>query len=634
MILSGQLAGEEEVRRFHSEAEAAALLDHPNVVPVFDVGEYNGRHFFSMAYVDGQSLTEQLKDGPLAPTAAVRLMIPIVDALACAHQRGIIHRDLKPSNVMVDSSGVPRVTDFGLARQLKSDSNLTATGQVMGTPSYMPPEQAAGETAKIDQRADIYSLGAILYTLVTGRPPFQAAHVVETLRQVLERDPVEPRSLNPDIDRDLETICLKCLNKEPEQRYKTADELREELSRRLDGRPIQARSVTRTERVWRWCRRNRLVAGLTGTAAVSLIAGTIISIYFAILAEQRAAQAETGVSVALIALESTIDKIQSKLRLIPAAQEIRRELLRDAMDSLQKISGQVQLQSRVDVNSAKALVDLGLLFVKLGDDDGLNSVATAEANFRAAVRIFRELVPDDEPDSELLRNRSWAACECGSFLLDENRLDEAEPLLKEALTLRRTLYERSPDDPAAQYRLSYSLTDWADLLSARRQFEPSISVLEEALQLAEQAETTHQNHDRMRDHVIHCIEKLGNACHGLRQNDLALSYFEHSLEMSLQMREERPEMADRCNAVSYGYEQLGNHYLQTANPTKALEMYLLMEEKTLQAIELDPRNRILRDGLSVAYEKLASAYRLLGQVQAAQSATAEATRIRRELSVK
>jgi len=634
MILSGQLASDEEVRRFRSEAEAAALLDHPNIVPVFDVGESGGRHYFSMGYVDGQSLTDRLKDGPLSATEAATLMVPIVDGLACAHDNGVIHRDLKPSNVLLDSSGTPRVTDFGLARQMENDSNLTATGQVMGTPSYMPPEQAAGEIDRIDARSDIYSLGAILYTLVTGRPPFQAAHIVETLRQVIDEEPVEPRVLNPDVDVDLETICLKCLNKEPAQRYQTARELGEELKRYVDGHPIHARSVTRVERLWRWCRRNRMVALLSGTAAASMLIGFVVSVYFAVLAEQRAAQAETGVTVAVIALESVIDKIQNKLRMIPAAQEIRRELLRDAMDSLAKVSGQVRMQSRVDANSAKALVDLGLLFAELGDDKGDNSLATAEANLREAVRIFREIVPPDETDSDLLRDKSWALCECGNFLLDRNRLNEAEGMLKEALDLRRQLLEQTPDDSKAQFRLSVSLTDWADLHAIRRQFQQAIDIFNEAISLAEQAAAASPELSALRRHEVHCNEKLGDAYHDLGQNDRAFPYFQKTLQMTAAMHKEDPSSAEACNSLSFAYERLGNHWLQIGDPAQALEMYTEMKTTVEMAIDLDPKNRYLSEGVAFAQEKIAKALSRLGRGEESQAARSEAGRIRRELGVR
>ena len=190
MILAGQLASDHDVKRFYAEAEAAAALDHPCIVPIYEVGEHKGQHFFSMGFVNGVGLDAKLKDGPLLPQQAARLMQTIAKAIHYAHQKGVIHRDLKPGNVLIDGNGWPRVTDFGLAKQTKTDSGLTATGQVMGTPSYMPPEQAAGKTDQIDRRSDVYSLGAILYCLLTGRPPFQAANLMQTLKQVLERDPV------------------------------------------------------------------------------------------------------------------------------------------------------------------------------------------------------------------------------------------------------------------------------------------------------------------------------------------------------------------------------------------------------------------------------------------------------------
>ena len=209
MILSGDLAGEEEVQRFKTEAEAAANLDHPGIVPIYEIGEHNGQHYFSMAFVEGQSLASKVKDGPLTPREAAQIVKRVTDSVAYAHMKGVIHRDLKPANVLLDGDGQPKVTDFGLAKQLQSDRDLTRTGAVMGTPSYMPPEQAAGWTDQVGPRSDVYSLGAILYCLLIGRPPFQSANPIDVLLQVREREPVAPRQLDSHIDRDLETICLK-----------------------------------------------------------------------------------------------------------------------------------------------------------------------------------------------------------------------------------------------------------------------------------------------------------------------------------------------------------------------------------------------------------------------------------------
>lgn len=262
MILSGNLAGDEEVSRFKTEAEAAAKLDHVGIVPIYEIGEHDGQHYFSMAFIDGESLQDRIRSGPLETRSAAELCAKIATAIAYAHERGVIHRDMKPANVLLDKDSQPKITDFGLAKQVQGDSNLTQTGTVMGTPGYMPPEQAAGNSTEVGPLADVYSLGAILYCLMTGRPPFQAANALDTLMQVVEKAPLSPRDLNPSVPRDLETITLKCLEKTTERRYQSADELASELNRFLRGEPIVARPVSSVERAWRWAKRHRAMAAL------------------------------------------------------------------------------------------------------------------------------------------------------------------------------------------------------------------------------------------------------------------------------------------------------------------------------------------------------------------------------------
>jgi WD40 repeat protein/tRNA A-37 threonylcarbamoyl transferase component Bud32 len=297
MVLAGILATKADRDRFHAEAQAAALLDHPNIVPVYEVGEYDGQHYFSMGYVDGLSLAARLADGPLPPKEAAELVATVAEAVEYAHRQGVIHRDIKPSNIVIDCQGRPRVTDFGLAKRVGAPgtpgrgSDLTATGQVLGTPSYMPPEQAAGQINAVGPAADVYSLGALLYTSLAGRPPFQAATPLETLQQVIDQEPVAVRQLNAAVPRDLETIVLKCLEKSVPRRYASAQALADDLQRYLEGRPILARPVSRPERLWRWCWRNRTIALLTAAVVICLIAGTAISLSLAMLANRRAAAA-------------------------------------------------------------------------------------------------------------------------------------------------------------------------------------------------------------------------------------------------------------------------------------------------------------------------------------------------------
>ena len=277
MITAGNLASPELVERFRTETEAAAGLDHPNIVPIYEVGEHDGLPYFSMKLVDGGDLSQAMAKAPFTARRAAELMAKVARAVHYAHERGILHRDLKPGNILLDFHGQPYVTDFGLAKLAGKDASLTQSMAVMGTASYMAPEQAAGKSKHITAVADVYSLGVILYELLTGKPPFRAETPLETIRQVLERDPEKPRSRNPSLDRDVETICLKCLEKEPTRRYGSAEALADDLDRWLAGEPIRARPVKGWERAVRWVRRPAVRSSMAGALLMGLLAA---SVYF------------------------------------------------------------------------------------------------------------------------------------------------------------------------------------------------------------------------------------------------------------------------------------------------------------------------------------------------------------------
>jgi WD40 repeat protein len=291
MILTGVHAGEAERRRFLTEAEAVARVQHPNIVQVHEVGEHDGHPFFSLEFCPGGSLADKLDGTPLPPHEAARLVEVLARAVQAAHEAGVVHRDLKPANVLLAADGTPKVTDFGLAKRLGDAAGQTASGAIVGTPSYMAPEQAAGRSKEVGALADVYALGAVLYECLTGRPPFKAATPLDTLLQVLGEEPAPPRQLQPKTPADLETICLKCLQKERSKRYATAAALAEDLRRFQAGEAIAARPVTAAERGWKWVRRNPVVAPLAAAVAAALVLGAGAAAVFGVKAESRAREA-------------------------------------------------------------------------------------------------------------------------------------------------------------------------------------------------------------------------------------------------------------------------------------------------------------------------------------------------------
>ncbi|HUA64491.1 MAG TPA: protein kinase, partial [Alphaproteobacteria bacterium] len=304
VIVAGEWSSPDFVRRFRTEAEAAAALDHSNIVPIYEIGECDGQPFFSMRLIEGPTLREYV--GKVDSMAAQRQVAALVATLARAvhysHQRGVIHRDLKPGNVLLDANGEPHLTDFGLAKLVQRDSTITKTIAVLGTPSYMAPEQARGETKNLTTAADIYSLGAVLYELLAGQPPFAGGTTLETVRLVLGREPRRPRTLNAGLDRDLETVCLKCLEKQATRRYGSAEALADDLDRWLRHEPILARRASRSYRLAKWTQRHPAVALLLGALIVSIMAGSALSLRQAAARQDALVEARRSLYAARIGL--------------------------------------------------------------------------------------------------------------------------------------------------------------------------------------------------------------------------------------------------------------------------------------------------------------------------------------------
>lgn len=324
MILAGRLASDDDKVRFRTEAEAAAKLQHHNIVAVFDVGECEAQHYFTMEYIAGSSLDQKLAAGPMVGKVAARYVRILARAVHYAHKQGILHRDLKPSNILIDAEDEPHITDFGLAKRLgKGDSGQTHSGAVLGTPSYMSPEQAQGKIDELGPACDVYSLGAILYELITGRPPFRAATALDTVMQVIDHQPVPPKLLNRTIDHDLETICLKCLEKDPQMRYPSAEALGEDLQRYLDGETIEAHSFNVLDRLARTLERDSHTADFSSWSSMLLmIAGVVFTEHVAVFALvwfQGPREAITVARIAQFVLIALLFWYNRRNRLLPTS---------------------------------------------------------------------------------------------------------------------------------------------------------------------------------------------------------------------------------------------------------------------------------------------------------------------------
>ncbi len=296
MILGGAHVGQVGLARFRNEAEAVAKLHHANIVQIYETGEHDGCPYLSLEFVEGGSLEQQMRESPTTPSGAAELVETLARAMDFAHQHGIVHRDLKPANILLANQGghftvirrketgsvslaanhgsrstLPKIADFGLAKHVDNDSSNTQSGTILGTPCYMAPEQAQGHNDQVGPPADIYALGSILYELLIGRPPFKANNPLDTIRQVIAQDPVPPRQLEPRVPLDLETICLKCLEKDPARRFATAADLADDLRRFLDGHPIQSRPIRAWERAWKWARRRPAIMALIGVCSLAVV---------------------------------------------------------------------------------------------------------------------------------------------------------------------------------------------------------------------------------------------------------------------------------------------------------------------------------------------------------------------------
>jgi serine/threonine-protein kinase len=482
MISAGVHAAPELVARFQIEAEALASLDHPHVVQIYEVGQHGRQPYFSLELVEGGSLDRKLADGPLPPGEAAQLVETLARAVHAAHQRGIVHRDLKPANVLLTADGVPKITDFGLAKRLEGQSGQTHTGSVVGTPSYMAPEQAAGDPRAVGPPADVYALGAILYECLTGRPPFRGQSSLETLLQVRNAEPAPPTRLRPQVPRDLETICLKCLHKEPARRYPTAEALAEDLRRFRALEPIQARPAGAGERLVKWVRRRPAAAGLVGVSAAAALALAAVGLWSYTSLRAAAERAEARSRLAREVVDNMYTKVAEEwLADEPHKDPLQQEFLEKALGLYEDFALESRGDPAVRRETALAHFRLGQIHRTLSEDR-----AAEEAYGRAIARqeLLRAQFPRERRYRQDLANSyNWR----GELLRESGRPpQEVEADYRRALDLQQALSTEYPEEPAyrkelarSRYNLGILAMDTGRSADARDEFDKAVDVLDQ-----------------------------------------------------------------------------------------------------------------------------------------------------------
>ncbi len=461
MLLAGTFVSDGDEQRFRQEAEAAANLDHPNIVPIFEVGRHDGHSYFSMKLIEGGSLAEKLPDFAADHKAAARLIAIVSRAVHHAHQRGVLHRDLKPSNILLSGGPEtslgqlePHVTDFGLAKRVENDSELTQSGAILGTPSYMAPEQASGKKGVITVATDVYGLGAVLYTILAGKPPFQGDSVLETIAQVKDRALDPPSHHGRQIDRDLETICVKCLEKEPGRRYSSAETVALDLERWLAGVPILARPASRAEHAWRWCRRNPAVSTLAvavGSLLIIVLSGLIFS--NRTIAHERA-EAERQRDEAGQAVDEMYTEVAEQwLEQQAALEPLQRTFLEKALGYYQRFASEVSADPKVRLKAAQAYLRAGAIQRKLGRFE------EAGVLYRRVLPVLERLAAESPSAPQYQSDLAAGHSDLGIVLWVTGHHAEAEQAYRRAVALEEKLVANFPSVPLYRSGLAKSHTN-------------------------------------------------------------------------------------------------------------------------------------------------------------------------------
>jgi tetratricopeptide (TPR) repeat protein/tRNA A-37 threonylcarbamoyl transferase component Bud32 len=510
MVLAGGHASSEQLARFRIEAEAIADLQHPNIVQVYEVGEEQGCPFFSLEFIDGDSLAKKIDGAPQPPAEAARMVFTLAQAMHAAHQRGIIHRDLKPANILLTQDGSPKITDFGLAKRFEDkDEGQTRTGAIMGTPSYMSPEQAQGRTKDTGPPADIYSLGAIFYDLLTGRPPFRGATLLDTLQQVQTVEPVPPARLQPSLPQDLETICLKALEKDPAKRYATAGAMAEDLRRYLAGEPILARPTPWWERTWKWSRRRPALATLIGVSTLAAV--TVLVLGGLYLDSERQAAEDREHQQTLLA-QSEGERAHKETLLREAAEKEERLAKDRAREQAERAEKEKFLRARAEQNFLRAKGAVDFMLSRVGQE--------RLAHVPQMVKIRREL-------------------------------------LESALVFYQDFQKEKGNDPSIRWESGRAQQRVADIYQMLGKPVPAQKAYENALVLFSDLMREFPNNLEYQKDLAGGLNNLGNLYKDLKKNEQARKLYAQALDLRKALADAVPSVTEYSQELAESFINLG-----------------------------------------------------------------------------
>jgi serine/threonine protein kinase/tetratricopeptide (TPR) repeat protein len=680
MILRAGHVSAADLVRFRMEAEAVAQLQHPNIVQIYEVGDQDGCPFFSLEFVEGQTLADQIGGVPQSPRFAAEITRDLARAMDQAHRRGIIHRDLKPANVLLTNDGTPKITDFGLAkRYADDDTGQTRTGAIMGTPSYMAPEQAAGKTKDTGPAADIYSLGAILYDLLAGRPPFRGVTVLDTLQQVRSLEPVPPRRLDMKVPRDLETICLKCLQKEPSKRYANAGDLAEDLRRFLAGEPIQARPTPLWERGVKWARRHPAAATLIGVSTVAAVSLLVVGGLWldtarraaeereqeqaerADLERQRAREAlalknaadqarkraveqqhlaeqaqqkaqreyqraEANFRQARAAVDQMLTGVgQVRLAHEPRMEQLRRDLLTRALGFYERFLTAKGTDPSVRAETARARERVADIQKMLGKPD------EAEKAYRAALDLFRELPTGFAGRPECRRDLAICYNNLGNLLKETGRQPQARTAYGKALALRQRLAAEFPADPDYRQDLSDSYDNLGAAEETAKRLTNARDNYGRALALQQQLTDEFPNRPSYHRQLARRHNNLGQVLGALDQVREATQHFHKAQAILQKLVGDQPPAPEYRQELAASFDHMG--YLERSRRPRAAEVAYRRALDMRQALTADyPGVPSYREELAEGFNQLAVVLQARGRRQEADAAFGKALAIQEKLA--